>query len=166
MNLTKIKQDKKALSSVVMTVLLILLAVTIAGIIYYSSKAFIQNMQKDSAIKMAREQCSKKFNIELSACYRTSESKIYMDLINLKETIPSGSSILLDNKQSKVIVPLVDFNAHEIEQGYGTSLEVQLLFLDLNEFKPETIKFVPVFVHKEERVLCNDFPEIVIKPCP
>jgi len=180
-------KNKKALSTVIMTVLLILLAVVVASIIFFSSKSFLSDVQKDSAIKMAEEQCGSKFNVQLAACYKINhpaspppqgpQDTIYLDLINLKETIPAGSSILLDNGFSKFTIPLDGINplstlSLSITQGEGKSLEVSIYQdkLKLSEyFNPNgknTLKFVPVFTYNEERVLCNEIPEIDIKPCP
>jgi FlaG/FlaF family flagellin (archaellin) len=169
-----LKKNKKAVSAVITTILLVLLAIAIAAIIYASSKSFIQNMQKDSAIKMAKEQCGKRFNVELAACYKlpvlpSTTSTINLDLINLKETIPAGSSIILNNGLEERIIPLegVAFTEQEITQGVGKSLTLTIdnTQLDLATFAPKTIKFVPVFTYKNERVLCNEIPEIDIKAC-
>jgi hypothetical protein len=167
-----IKKSKKAVSGVIIAILLILLAVIIASIIFYSSKSFMQNIEKDSAIKLAKEQCNTKFNIELAACYKldypnTGTHTINLDLINLKETIPAGSSILLDNGLEEKIIPLVEFTTNEITQGIGKSITIAIdsAQLDLSTYGLKTIKFVPVFVYKNERVLCDEIPEVDINVC-
>jgi len=165
------KKNKKAVSGVIITTLLVLLALIVGGMIYLSSSSFLDRMEKESAVRLAKEQCSTRFDVKLSACYVDNSlpdtDEIHLDIINLKEDIPLGSQILLGNEQGQIFMPITALNSKEtqIKEGEGRSIVIILDTIELTNFNLERIRFVPIFITKDQRVLCEDIPEVDIGPC-
>lgn len=161
--------SKKAVSEVIITTLMVLLVIVIAGMIYLSSSGFLDKMERESAVRLAKEQCPIRFNVELSACYinqaEGTPDEIHLDIINLKEPIPDGSQISLINNYQETLMPITDANI-KLMQGESKSFVIETS-LELTNYISEKmrLRFIPIFITSNQRVLCNEIPEIDINAC-
>lgn len=161
----KKRGNKKAVSTVIITVLLILLALTIAGIVYLSSKNFSEKLMRKNAQILAEMDCPTNFNFNLYACYNKAGNNIYIEINNLKEEIPEGSLIAIMSGADETLVPMNQMET--VDEGGAASFtaEIPTTILNFQLTTPEKLKIIPAFQYKSVRVLCEDTPEVELEEC-
>ena len=160
-------KNKRGLSGVVITVLLLLLAIVIAGMIFAYSQGLLNTMKKSGVQTIANQECPRLYDFDYSACYYSSNSTINLEVINLKEDIPSGSLISLDFGPTKILTLLYQTPDKILKIGQSDSLVIdgQIIGLDFSNSIPLKIKIVPVFESNDVRVLCDNLNGVEITKC-
>jgi len=158
-------RNKRGLSQIITTILLLVAVLAIGAMIYYFSISFVSDSKKQTASTLAEMDCEKRFDFDISGCLKTTENKININIINLKDEIIPGTMLSLISKTEIRNIQLP--YPGQIELGKGRSMEINLndYNLDINTLDIEKIKLMPVFEHEGARVLCEGFQEVNIGEC-
>jgi hypothetical protein len=157
-------RNKKAISDIVVTVLLVLTAIIVGTLIFAFGRSFISN--SDGGETISKEVCAQKFNFQFSGCYNTVDNLINIDIVNFKQDIPAGSLISLDNGRSRVLTLLYQ-ERKTLFQGQASSiiLNASLVRIDLTTFDLKKIAIVPVLRNNASTVLCDNIAAIDVTKC-
>jgi hypothetical protein len=160
-------KNKRALSTLIVTVLLTLLVLGAGSLIFVYSKNILNNAQKDAISTRAQAECPKMYNIELTGCFDKDQNTIKIDIINLNEDIPAGSLLSLESDKTKILTLLDPIPPFEgILKGAGKSIEIKPVEVNFNTFNLEMIKIVPLFIIDNNRVLCDSLESVEVQECP
>ena len=158
-------KNKKGLSEVVTTVLLILLGIAIATIVIFYSRGMLNNAEKDGAASAAKDQCPKKYNLQIAACLNSTTNTLKIEVNNLKEELPPGSLISLIGERTTVLTLLDPLDTTGFKIGEGRTVERNPVDINLTQFGLKRIKVIPLITISKTRALCEDFEEVVVESC-
>lgn len=160
-------KNKKGLSTIVITVLLILLSLSVASIIYAYGRGTLATAQKEGAISLARSECPKAYEVQIAGCFNKTSNTINVDLINLKNDLPYGTLISLQNDRTKILTLFnPDFtNQDPIKAGEGRSVTITPNEVDLAQFNLKKIKLVPLYLTNGIKVMCDELSEVDVTEC-
>ena len=157
-------KSKRAISDIIVTVLLVLTAIIVATIIFAFGRSFISNSSGSEII--SKESCNNKFNFQFSGCYSLSDNIINIDIVNFKQDIPAGSLIALDSGRSKILTLLYQ-ERKTLSQGQASSIVINasLIRIDLSSFDLKKIAIVPVLRSNASTVLCDNIAAVDVTKC-
>jgi hypothetical protein len=161
-----IKESKKSMSGIIISVLLILLVVSLASFVMVFSKNYLEKIKKESAAEKAKAECEKIYKVQVESCLNKEENKVKIDLVNLDAEIPSGSLIQYESTFSILLKPLIMLDK-PIAQGGGISFDINEdpEIFNFTSFGLEKIKIVPIYTIGGIRVMCRELESVEVKQC-
>jgi len=163
-----LNMNKKGLSGIIITVLLILLTLSIAGMVALFSSNFLDDIKRDGASTLSRTECPKKFGVQLQACYNQEDNSINLSVINLKEAIPTGSLLALESSSTRILTLIIaepTTNPLILDLGQSRTMKINPAGLNFSAFQPKIARVVPVYSVEGIRVLCDELEEVEITKC-
>ena len=156
------RKNKKAVSTVIVTVLLIVLGMAIAALIFRFALNTLQNAQNEGANSASKAECLDKFQIQFQGCFDIDKNEIYLDIINNKEPLPENSLISLESDTTRILMPFGPTTSLTSGDSISMTLSPSVT---LSNFNLKKIKIVPVYNSKGTQVLCNELDTIAISEC-
>jgi len=158
------KADKKAISALIATVLLIALVLAAFLTVSQFYRFIVGEKQKEASRQMAQLKCPENFNFLASACFNETaeeDAELHLSILNTKEMVSSGSLVALKGEGTSMLIPLPPFSDVESAESLVTVL------LYPKTLKLQKIQLMPVLVLSElnARVICENFPDVEVKPC-
>lgn len=155
-------KNKRALSEVITTVLLIVVGLAAATLIFAFARQTLQNAQNEGANTASKTECLEKFQFQVQGCFNTTKNEIYLDIINTKELLPENSLISLESGTTRILMPFGPTT--KITSGDSISLTITPS-VALNEFNLKKVKIIPVYSSKGTQVLCDQLDSLAISEC-
>jgi len=149
--------NKRGVTPVITTVLLVAIVLTLASIIVVSSMKLLDNLQDTSAREIVSGDCSEVYDFRIDACI--DQSLIKLDIVNYMAELPIGTSLEIDNGAESIIQDL--FLTESIPQGGAKHIDVP--FVSTSPIEIQLLS--PLKDDRGIEVLCSVIQPIKVEAC-